>query len=289
VAIARDADVAIMVMGDKSGLTDDCTSGETRDRSSLDLPGVQEELVAAVAATGTPVVLVLVTGRPCGSAAVHEQCAAVLLAWLPGGEGAAAIAETLLGKANPGGKLPISYPRSSGQLPVFYGHKVSGGRSYWKVDYADGPVAPLYPFGHGLSYTCFALTDASIRDAEVSWRDTVTIDVTVANSGEREGDEVVQLYVRDFAASVTRPVLELKGFARIELAPGASRRVTFGVPVGQLGFHGRALDYVVEPGVFEFFVGTSAAEVVSAGAVSVVADASGVLPEKAFGGSVAVE
>ncbi len=289
IAVAREADVAIMVMGDKSGLTDDCTSGETRDRSSLDLPGVQEDLVAAVAATGTPVVLVLLTGRPCGSPAVHEQCAAVLLAWLPGAEGAAAIAETLLGKSNPGGKLPISYPRSSGQIPVFYGHKVSGGRSYWKGDYADGPVAPLYPFGHGLSYTRFEVADAVVRELEVSVPDTVTVDVTVQNTGEREGDEVIQLYVRDLSGSLTRPVLELKGFVRIELPPGGSRRVTFGVPVAQLGFHDRELEYVVEPGAFEFFVGTSSADVVSAGIANVVADASGAAAEKAFSGWVNVE
>ncbi len=289
VAVARDADVAILVMGDKSGLTDDCTSGETRDRASLDLPGVQGELVRAVAATGTPVVLVLVAGRPYGSASLHEACAAVLMAWLPGQEGAAAIADTILGDVSPGGKLPISYPRSSGQIPVYYGHKVSGGRSHWRVDYADEPVAPLYPFGHGLSYTTFSLADASVRRSEVSWHETLTVDATIANTGELPGEEVVQLYVRDPRATVTRPVLELKSFLRVELAAGASRRVTFDVPVGQLGFHGRDLEYVVEPGLIEVFVGTSSADVVPAGSVTVVADPAGVPPEKAFDGWVTVE
>ena len=124
-------------------------------------PGVQEELVRAVLDTGTPVVLVLVAGRPIGSAALHERCAAVLMAWLPGEEGAAAIADALTGDVNPGGKLPITYPRSVGQIPVYYGHKVSGGRSHWKGDYVDSPAAPLYPFGHGIGYTTFALSDAS--------------------------------------------------------------------------------------------------------------------------------
>ena len=289
VALARSSDVAVMVMGDKSGLTIECTSGESRDCSSLDLPGVQEDLIAAVAATGTPVVLVLVAGRPYGGAALHELCAAVLLAWLPGQEGAAAIAETLLGEVSPGGKLPVSYPRSSGQIPVYYGHKISGGLSHWKGDYVDGPVAPLYPFGYGLSYTSFALGDPTVRRTEVSWAETITVDVTVSNTGDCEGDEVVQLYVRDPRASVTRPVLELKSFIRAELVAGASRRVTFDVPVGQLGFHGLELDYVIEPGVIDLFVGTSSADVVSAGSVTIVADTSAGPPPKAFDGWVTIE
>jgi beta-glucosidase len=289
VALARDADVAVMVMGDKSGLTIDCTSGESRDCASLDLPGVQEELIRAVAATGTPVVLVIVGGRPYGGPSLHELCGAVLLAWLPGQEGAAAIAETLVGEVSPGGKLPISHPRSSGQIPVYYGHKISGGLSHWKGDYVDGPAAPLYPFGHGLSYSTFALTECTLRRAEVSWAETITVDVTVTNTGDRAGDEVVQFYVRDPHASVTRPVLELKNFVRVELAPGDSRRVTFDVPVAQLGFHGRDLDYVVEPGVIDLFVGVSSADVVPAGSVTVVAESSAGPPPKAFDGWVTLE
>ncbi len=288
IAAAREADVAIVVLGDKSGLTADCTSGESRDRASLELPGAQRELLDELAATGTPVVLVLVAGRPYGDALAHEQCAAVLLAWLPGQEGAQAIVDTLLGNANPGGKLPISYPRSSGHIPVFYGHKATGGRSHPKGDYADAPVAPLYPFGHGLSYTTFALSDAVVQRTEISWSETLTVEVTVSNTGERDGDEVVQLYVRDPHASVTRPVLELKGFVRLELSGGTSRRVTFDVPVGQLGFHGRGLEYVVEPGVLELFVGTSSADLVRAGSVTVAADAASP-PEKVFDGWVTVE
>jgi beta-glucosidase len=287
VALAQESDVAVLVMGDKSGLTDDCTSGETRDRASLDLPGVQEELVEAVAATGTPVVLVLVAGRPCGSASLHERCAAALLAWLPGQEGAGAIADTIVGEVSPGGKLPVSYPHSSGQIPVFYGHKVTGGRSHWKGDYVDAPAAPLYPFGHGLGFTTFELAEHALAETEVSWNDAIVASVTVSNSGDRAGEEVVQLYVRDPQASVTRPVLELKGFVRVELDPGESRRITFSVPAGQLGFHGRDLDYVVEPGRIDVFVGTSSAEVVPVGAVTVVADAEE--PQKAFDGSVSVE
>ena len=221
VAVARQAEVAILVMGDKAGLTDDCTSGESRDRASLDLPGVQQELVLAVAATGTPVVLVLVAGRPYGGASLHERCAAVAARLAPRPGGRRRRSRTgCSGSFNPGGKLPISYPRSSGQLPVFYGHKASGGRSHWKVRLRRRAGGAALSFGHGLSYTSFELEAASVRRAEATLGETVTVDVTVRNSGAREGDEVVQLYVRDPVASVTRPVLELKGFVRARARGG---------------------------------------------------------------------
>jgi beta-glucosidase len=288
VRLAAGSDVAIMVMGDRAGLTDACTSGESRDRASLDLPGVQEKLVRAVVATGTPVVLVLVSGRPCASEWVHQHCAAVLLAWLPGQEGGDAIAGAIAGELSPGGKLPISHPRSAGQVPVYYGHKTSGGRSHWKVDYVDSPASPLYPFGHGLSYTTFELSDASIAPGEVAWDDAVTVAVTVTNTGARDGDEVVQLYVRRPQASVTRPVLELKGFARVGLEAGDSRTVTFSVPMGQLGFYDRGLAYVVEPGVFEVFLGTSSEDLLPAGSITVVPAPSGLPVVKAFEGAVRI-
>jgi beta-glucosidase len=289
VELAARSDVAVMVMGDKAGLTDDCTSGESRDVASLDLPGVQEDLVRAVIATGTPVVLVLVAGRPLGSAWLHEHCAAVLMAWLPGQEGAGAIAEVIAGDVNPGGKLPISYPRSAGQIPVFYGHKVSGGRSHWKGDYVDSPAGPLYPFGHGLSYTTFALSNADIPGrTELSWRDTLTTTVTITNTGRHAGDEVVQLYVRDPVASVTRPVLELKSFVRVGLAAGESRTITFETPVSQLGFYDRALAYTVEPGQIDVLVGTSSADLMEVGSVTVASDPAGRPPDKAYDGSVTI-
>ena len=288
VALASEADVAVMVMGDKAGLTLDATSGEGRDRASLDLPGVQEDLVRAVVATGTPVVLVLVCGRPAASAWVHEHCAAVLVAWLPGQEGAGPIADALTGALNPGGKLPISYPRTTGQIPVFYAHKPSGGRSHWKGDYVDTPSSPLYPFGHGLSYTTFALSGASVGRREVPWSGSFRAEVTVANTGDRAGDEVVQLYVRRRRASVTRPVLELKGFVRVGLEAGETRTVTFDVPAGQLGSHGRDLSYVVEPGTLEVLVGSSSRDLLEAGAVTIVPDPAGQPAVKAFDGSVSV-
>jgi beta-glucosidase len=287
VELAAAADVAVMVMGDKSGLTEDCTSGEFRDRASFDLPGVQEELVRAVLATGTPIVLVLLAGRPSASAWLHEHCAAVVMAWLPGQEGAAAVADVLSGDTNPGGRLPLSYPRAVGQLPVFYAHKASGGRSHPVGDYVDLSASALYPFGHGLSYTTFELTEPRIAEETVRWNDELVVEARVTNTGRRAGDEVVQLYTRDPQASVTRPERELKSFLRLTLEPGETRRITFRVPVGQLGFYDRDLTYVVEPGAIEVFLGRSSADTVSVGSVTVVP--AGQKPTKAFHGSVAVD
>jgi beta-xylosidase len=288
VELARASGVAVLVMGDKAGLAEDCTSGEFRDRASLDLPGIQEELVRAVVATGTPVVLVLVSGRPSASEWVHEHCAAVIEAWFPGEEGGVAVAEVLGGEVNPGGKLPISFPRSAGQIPVFYAHKVSGGRSQPAGDYVDLSARPLYPFGHGLSYTTFELSGARVREQTVGTDGEIVVDVVAANTGDLSGDEVVQLYVRDPRSSVTRPVRELKSFARVGLAPGESRTLTFRVPVAQLGFHDRGLSYVVEPGAVELFVGRSSDDLIEVGLVTVTEGPSGEHPTKAFDGSVSI-
>ena len=268
VAAAAAADVAVLVMGEKSGLTEDCTSGESRDVTSLDLPGVQEALVRAVADTGTPIVLVIVGGRPIGSPAVHEAAAAVLHAWLPGERGGIAIAEALAGRHSPGGRLPISYPRTAGQVPIYYGHKVSGGRSHWKGAYVDCSNEPLYPFGHGLTYSRFEVAptsadpaDPADRSPTMSTGDVVDVSVVVTNVGDRRADEVLQLYSRDPVATISRPVLELQGFARVTLDPGERRRVSFHLPVDALGFSGPDLDYVLEPGEVELLVGTSAVDV----------------------------
>jgi beta-glucosidase len=287
VRAAAESDVAVLVMGDKAGLTLDCTTGETRDVASLSFPGVQEELVLAVAATGTPVVLVLVAGRPSGSPAVHAAANAVLHAWLPGEAGADAIADALTGAVNPGGKLPISYPRSSGQIPVFYGHKVSGGRSYWRGEYVDMSNLPLYPFGFGQSYTTFEIEPAPLADAIVSVGDTIAVAVAVRNSGAVAGDEVIQIYTRDPIASVTRPVLELQAFARVSLDAGQQATVEFDLAVADLGFHDRRGKYVVEAGEVEVFVGTSASDLTAAGSVTVKGDPSAIA-QRTFGNVVRV-
>jgi beta-xylosidase len=213
-----------------------------------------------VAATGTPVVLVVVSGRPLGIEAAAESCAAVLQAWVPGDEGAAAIADVLFGDVNPGGKLAVTVPRHVGQVPIHYAHKPSGGRSHWHGDYVDGSHLPLWPFGHGLSYTRFALHGLELDRAAVGPDGEVAISVEVENVGRREGDEVVQLYVRDEEASVTRPVKELRGFARVPLAPGERRRVTFALAAEQLAFTGLDGRLVLEPGRVRVMVGTSSAD-----------------------------
>jgi beta-glucosidase len=287
VALALKAETVVLVMGDKAGLTTDSTTGEGRDRLSLDLPGAQEDLVRAVVETGTPVVLVLIGGRPMGSEWAHERSAAVVQAWLPGEEGAGAIADVLTGVVNPGGKLPISHPRSAGQIPVYYAHKVSGGRSQWKGDYVDGVAGPLYPFGHGLSFTTFEVSDLSVAPDEVSWNGGVEVRASVMNSGDVDGDEVVQVYIRDPVATVTRPVLELKAFNRVHLPAGGTKHVVFQIPVGQLGFYDATLDYVVEPGLLEVHVGTSSRDLQMAGSFTVMPDPSGPV-EKRFVGTTEV-
>ena len=289
VALAAGAQVAVMVMGDRSGLTLDATSGESRDRASLELPGVQEDLVRAVAATGTPVVLVLVGGRPMGSEAVHAASAAALMAWLPGQTGAQAIAEVLTGEVAPSGKLPISFPRSVGQVPVYYGHKLSGGRSHWQGDYVDAPTSPLYAFGHGLTSTDFALRDPRLSAVQVAVGDSIEVEVEIANLGALAAENVVQLYVRDPQASVTRPVLELKGFARVAVPGGGSAEVRLELPTGALGFYGRDLRYVIEPGVIEVYLGFASDDVVHIGDLEVTGGDDHAADRKRFSGSVRVE
>ncbi len=259
VRAARGADVAVVVAGGRSGLTLDCTCGEMRDRAELGLPGVQEELVRAVAETGTPVVLVLVNGRPYALESIARVVPAILEAWLPGEEGGRAVAEALYGQYNPGGKLPIGFPRRVGQIPVYYRRKPSGGRSQFWGDYVDSPAGPLFPFGHGLSYTRFAYSDLKVQPAVVAREDTVTVTVRLTCVGPVSGEEVVQLYLRDEVASVTRPVQELKGFCRVHLAPGESREVTFTVDGGSLAFLGPDLRPLLEPGTYRVMVGGSSA------------------------------
>lgn len=288
VAVAEASDVAVLVVGDRSGLTLECTSGEGRDRATLDLPGAQEELVRAVAATGTPVVLVLVGGRPMGSEAAHASSAATLMAWLPGQAGAAAIAEVLTGEVTPSGKLPISFPRSVGQIPVSYGHKLSGGRSHWHGEYVETPTTPLHAFGHGLSYTTFELRDTKLSATELAPGGHIEVSVDVANTGDRDGEEVVQLYVRDPDASVTRPVRELKAFARVAVPAGERVPVRLELHTGQLGFHGRDLAYRVEPGTIEIHLGTASDDLAHVGDVTVTGDGPVSPATKVFAGAVHV-
>lgn len=261
IEIATKADVAVVVVGGKSGLSNDCTSGESLDRASLGLPGVQQALVEAIAATGTPTVVVLINGRPLALPWIAEHIPAILEAWLPAQEGGHAVADVLFGKISPGGKLPVSVPRDVGQVPVYYNHKPSGGRSHWQGEYIDMSTKPLYPFGHGLSYTTFEYSNLIIGATQVTAQDTVAISVDVKNTGSTAADEVVQLYLHDPVASVTRPVKELKGFKRLTLQPGERKTITFQVPVGIMAFYDRQMQFIVEPGEIEVLIGSSSADI----------------------------
>ncbi len=270
VAAACESDVAIVVVGDRSGLVDGCTSGESIDRADLELPGVQQALVEAIVASGRTVVVVLINGRPLALPWIAAHVPAVVEAWLPGEEGGSAVADVLFGDYNPGGKLPLSLPVTVGQVPVYYNHKPSGGRSNWKGDYVGVRSHPLFPFGHGLSFTRFEYANLQIDPQRAAPADTVRIQVDITNVGERCGDEVVQLYLHDVVASVTRPVKELKGFERIELEAGECKNVKFEIPVDRLSFYDQNMRRIVEPGTIEVLVGSSSEDIRLTGQFEIV-------------------
>jgi beta-glucosidase len=218
---------------------------------------VQEELVKQIYATGTPTIVVLVNGRPLALNWIAENIPGIIEAWLPGEEGAAAIADVLFGDANPGGKLPITIPRGVGQIPIHYRHKPSGGRSHWKGEYVDMSNKPLYPFGYGLSYTTFKLANLNVDRSFFANGEKLTASVEVINVGEHAGDEVVQIYTRDVEASLTRPDKELKGFKRIHLKPGESKTVAFTLYANQFGFYNEEMDFILEPGKIKLMIGVS--------------------------------
>jgi len=260
VAAAQDADVAVLILGESADM-----SGEAHSRTHLGLPGQQQDLLDAVAATGTPLVVVLMSGRPLVIPRLTEQAGALLAAWHGGIRAGRAVADILFGTVNPSGKLTASWPRTEGQIPVYYAHKNTGRpvggegtrqfEEAFKSTYLDAPNAPLFPFGFGLSYTTFAYRDLTLESWTLGPDDTLTVSAAIRNTGDRAGTEVVQLYVRDLVASVTRPVKELKGFHRLTLQPGEEQMVRFELPVQQLGFTGLDLHYTVEPGVFKLWVG----------------------------------
>ena len=258
VAVARESSVAVVVVGDQAGLFGRGTVGEGNDSESLDLPGVQRELVEAVVATGTPTVVVLLTGRPyaIGWALDGDQPkpAAVVQAFFPGEEGGTAIADLLTGAAAPSGRLPVSLPRSAGAQPYSYLHPRLGGPS----DVTATDSTPVRPFGYGLTWTSFAYEDLTV-DGTASTDGALTASVTVRNTGDRDGVEVVQLYGHDPHASITRPVAQLLGYARVAVAAGECVTVRFDVPVQRFAFTDRAMRKVVEPGDVEVWVASDAA------------------------------
>lgn len=252
----KDSDFTILVVGESGEM-----SAEAASRSNIDLPGKQLDLVKQIHATGKPYAVVLMNGRPLTINWLAENSPAILETWFAGTMGGHAVADTLFGDANPGGKLPITFPRSVGQIPLYYNHK-STGRPFkesekYTTKYLDLPNSPLYPFGYGLSYTEFRLSNLQLDKTQILPNGNVKVSVEVENIGKRTGDEVVQLYIQDVAASVTRPVKELRGFKRITLKAGEKQKVEFTLTSKELSFLDRNLKEIVEPGEFQVFVGTS--------------------------------
>lgn len=256
VRLAQGADAVVLVIGETGGM-----SGEASSRTSLDLPGRQLELAQKLIATGKPVAIVLMNGRPLSIGWLAAHAPAILEAWFPGTEAGHAVADILFGKVNPGGKLPVTFPRTVGQVPIYYNHKNTGRppnlKDKYTSIYLDVPWTPLYPFGHGLSYTEFRLSNLQLSTRQITPDGTITVAVDVENAGKRGGDEVVQLYIQDVVASVTRPVQELKGFQRVTLKPGEQQRVQFTLGAADLGFYDREMKWTVEAGEFRVRISNS--------------------------------
>ena len=263
VNLAKQSDLAILFVGETADMV-----GEAASRSTLDLPGRQMELVQAIHSVGKPTVVVLVNGRPLSVGWIANNVPAILESWMGGSESGNAIADILFGDVNPSAKLPVTFPRSVGQVPMYYNYMNTGrppeAENRYTSKYFDMPWTPLFPFGHGLSYTKFKITNLQLSAPRIDANGKLTVSVDVENVGARAGDEVVQLYIRDPVATMTRPVKELKGFQRVSLQPGQKRRVEFVLDREHLGFWNREMRYVVEPGEFRVMVGSSSADVVEA-------------------------
>ena len=259
VQLAENADVVIAVVAGKSGILRPVTVGEGNDATNLDLTGVQPALINTLAQTSTPLVTVVLSGRIHTLADIATQTNALLQVYPPGEEGGNGLADVLTGKVNPGGHLTVSMPRSVGQIPNSVGSRAGGDRDMFFGSYTDSPTSPLFPFGHGLSYTSFAYSNLTVQAQSTA--NPIEIALEVRNSGERAGDEVVQLYVRDMVASVARPEHILLGFARISLEAGQTRKITFTVHPSRLAFYNPQMHFVTEPGDFSFSVGASSADI----------------------------
>jgi beta-glucosidase len=252
---AKKADVVLLFVGELAGMT-----GEASSRASLDLPGDQKKLVDAVLAAGKPVVMVLESGRPLNITWAPEKIPAIIQAWFLGVQAGNAIADVIFGDASPSGRLPLSWPRAVGQIPVYYNHKNTGRPSSpdrWHTGYLDLSKEPLYPFGYGLTYTKFHYGNLKI-DSSVSATGTLHVTAEIENTGKREGTEVVQLYVHDRVAPTSRPVRELKGFQRVTLAPGEHKNVEFTVNANDLGSYDPQMHWIVPSGTYDVWVAPDA-------------------------------
>jgi beta-glucosidase len=256
-------------------------SGEASSRASIALPGSQVELAravlgatgrttrsGAVSASAKPVAVVLMNGRALAIPELAREAPAILETWFLGSQHGAAVADVLFGDYNPGGKLPVTFPRATGQIPIYYNHRNTGRPSdttnHYTSRYLDLASSPLFPFGYGLSYTTFAYSNLRVSSPRIQARDSVAVSVDVRNSGDRTGDEVVQLYIRDSVASVEEPIKALKGFQRISVRPGETRTITFWIGAEALALYDRQMRRVVEPGIFTVYAGTNSDNVLAA-------------------------
>jgi beta-glucosidase len=267
VSVARNSDLVVLVVGESAVM-----NGEGASRADIGLPGVQLDLVKAIVATGKPVVVLLVNGRPLAIEWIDQNVPSIVETWTLGSEAGHAIAEILFGDYSPSGKLPMTFPRHVGQIPIYYNYKNTG-RPYqgdynepqdqriYQSKYRDVKNSPLYPFGYGLSYTKFSYSEVQLSSPMITVDDKLVASITVTNTGSREGEEVVQLYIRDLVGSVTRPVKELKGFQKISLKPGESKKISFTIDKNTLSFYRSDMSWGAEPGKFEVFIGGSSADV----------------------------
>jgi beta-glucosidase len=265
--IANQADVIVAAVGESAEM-----SGESSSRTNIQVPALQQELLKALLKTGKPVVLVLFTGRPLALKWEQENIPSILNVWFGGSEAGFAIADVLFGDVNPSGKLSTTFPQNVGQVPIFYNHKNTGrplaeGKWFEKFrsNYLDVSNEPLYPFGYGLSYTNFSYSDITLSSPSITSTQTLTASVTLTNTGSVTGKEVVQLYIRDMVGTSTRPVKELKGFQKVELKAGESKKVNFNISVNDLKYYNYGLKYVAEPGDFKIFIGGNSRDVKEAG------------------------
>ena len=261
IAIANQADVVILSIGERWNM-----SGEAKSRSNIHLPGVQEDLVKAIQATGKPVVVLINAGRPLVFNWTADNVPAILYTWWLGSEAGNAIADVLFGDYNPSGKLPMTFPREEGQIPIYYNHFNTGRPSInndkqYKSAYIDLPNSPKFPFGYGLSYTTFGYSDLKLSKKKIKNNDIITVTVTITNTGKYSGEEVVQLYLRDRVGSVVRPVKELKDFQKIKLAVGESKTLTFIIDNSKLSFYNNQLEYQSELGDFDLMIGSSSEDI----------------------------
>jgi beta-glucosidase len=257
VTTARRADQVVLALGETREM-----SGEAAARSTIDLPGRQEELLEAVVATGKPVAVVLFNGRPLALEDIVDDAPAILEAWFPGVQAGPAVADVVFGDVNPGGKLPVTFPQRLGQVPIYYNHEQTGRPCNPDAKYVsrhrDIPsCAPLFEFGYGLSYTTFDVTNLQLSSASVPSYGSVTASVDVTNTGERTGDDVVQLYIHDPVASISQPVRRLRGFERVTLEPGQTQTVSFKLDGSDFGFYDERGKFVVEPGAIDVYAGDS--------------------------------